>query len=182
MKTVIVTSANPVKIGAVSEGFRRMFPDEEFQFESITVSSGVADQPMGDRVILQGARTRAENARMTKAEADFWVGIEGGADDVEGEVVTFAWVYILAADGRHGKAKTVTFVLPPAVAELVRQGKELGEADDIVFGRTNSKQANGAIGLLTHDVLTRTTEYTSGVIMALVPFKNNELYRSSAPS
>jgi non-canonical (house-cleaning) NTP pyrophosphatase len=27
---------------------------------------------------------------------------------------------------------------PPAVAELIREGKELGEADDPVFGRSNS--------------------------------------------
>lgn len=176
MKTVIITSMNPVKSRAVEQGFQRMFPGEEFLFTGVKVLSGVSDQPMGDRTILQGARTRAENARAERPDADFWVGIEGGADEEEGELVTFAWVYILCSDGRHGKAKTVTFVLPPAVAVLVRQGMELGDADDAVFGRKNSKQDNGAIGLLTHDVLTRTSEYISGVIMALVPFKNTELY------
>lgn len=56
------------------------------------------------------------------------------------------------------------------------EGKELGEADDLVFGQTNSKQANGAVGILTDNVLTRTTFYEPAVILALIPFKNPELY------
>jgi non-canonical (house-cleaning) NTP pyrophosphatase len=48
---------------------------------------------------------------------------------------------------------------------------ELGDADDAVFGRSNSKQANGSIGLLTDDALTRTEYYVQAVIMALIPFK-----------
>jgi inosine/xanthosine triphosphatase len=30
--------------------------------------------------------------------------------------------------------------LPPKIVELLQQGMELGDADDIVFGQTNSKQ------------------------------------------
>jgi non-canonical (house-cleaning) NTP pyrophosphatase len=48
---------------------------------------------------------------------------------------------------------------------------ELGEADDVVFGRANSKQANGSIGLLTDDTITRTSYYVDAVVMALIPFK-----------
>jgi len=58
----------------------------------------------------------------------------------------------------------------------VNSGLELGEADDLVFGQANSKQKNGAIGLLTNDVLNRTTLYEQAVIMALIPFKNPHLY------
>jgi putative aldouronate transport system permease protein len=58
---------------------------------------------------------------------------------------------------------------------LVRAGLELGHADDRVFGRDNSKQANGAIGILTDDVVDREAYYVHAVIMALVPFKNPAL-------
>jgi non-canonical (house-cleaning) NTP pyrophosphatase len=61
---------------------------------------------------------------------------------------------------------------------LVRQGKELGEANDIVFERSNSKQNDGAIGLLTGNVIDRTKLYEHGVIMALVAFKNPEIYET----
>jgi non-canonical (house-cleaning) NTP pyrophosphatase len=58
------------------------------------------------------------------------------------------------------------------VAELIRNGKELGEADDIVFGESNSKQKMGAVGLLTNNVIDRTEYYTHAVILALIRFKN----------
>ena len=67
---------------------------------------------------------------------------------------------------------TGSFFLPDEVARLVRQGTELGEADDIVFGRQNSKQQNGSLGLLTADALDRTEFYEQAVMMALLPFKN----------
>ena len=59
---------------------------------------------------------------------------------------------------------------------MIRQGKELGEADDIVFNRANSKQDNGAVGLLTDNVIDRAQLYEQAVILALIPFKNEALY------
>jgi non-canonical (house-cleaning) NTP pyrophosphatase len=58
----------------------------------------------------------------------------------------------------------------------VRQGMELGDADDAVFGRSNSKQANGAVGILTGNVIDRAELYEQAVVLALIPFKNPELY------
>ena len=58
-----------------------------------------------------------------------------------------------------------------AVAELLRGGMELGDADDLVFGRENSKQANGAIGLLTDNVIDREAYYIHALVMALARFK-----------
>ena len=87
----------------------------------------------------------------------------------------FARVHIIDRAGQVGIGQTAVFYLPHQVAELVRQGLELGHADDIVFQRDNSKQANGAIGILTDDVIDREAYYIHAVIMALVPFKNPSL-------
>lgn len=175
MKKIIVASKNPVKIAAALNGFRAMFPDEEFSCEGVSAPSGVGDQPQNDADTLRGALNRAENVSKM-AEADFWLGIEGGIEDKEGSMEAFAWIVTKAKNGKIGKGRTGTFFLPPQVAELVRQGKELGEADDIVFQRTNSKQENGAVGLLTGNVIDRTRYYESAVIMSLIPFKNAGLY------
>ena len=175
MKTILVASQNPVKAQAALGGFQRMFPEEEFALRTLTVPSGVADQPFSSDETLQGAIQRAEAARQIDPAADYWVGIEGGVEIHEDELGAFAWIAILA-DGLEGKARTGTFYLPPAVAELIRQGKELGEADDIVFQQRNSKQKNGAIGILTGDVIDRAQLYEQAVILALVPFKNQDLY------
>jgi inosine/xanthosine triphosphatase len=174
MKTIVVASQNPVKLQAALGGFQKMFPGEAFRVEGATAPSGVSDQPMSDDETLQGALNRAHNARTLSPQADFWVGIEGGCDDVGGELQAFAWIVVLA-DSRVGKSRTGTFTLPAEVARLVRQGVELGEADDRVFNRSNSKRGNGAIGILTQDVIDRTAYYEHAIILALVPFKNPDL-------
>ncbi len=174
MKRIIVASQNPVKLQAVMQAYASLFPDETLSLEDVAAASGVSVQPLSDQETLHGARTRAQNARISCPEADLWVGIEGGISD-EGDLAAFAWVVVLSQT-QEGRAKTATFYLPAAVAQLIRQGIELGDADDIVFGRSNSKQQNGAIGLLTDDVVDRVGLYQPAVVMALLPFKNPELY------
>lgn len=180
MKIVLVASNNPVKLQAARNGFQRMFPGDAFHFEPVRVASGVRRQPLSDKETLQGALERTDGAAQLRPEADFWIGIEGGVDEQGSELGAFAWVVVRAREpggrDRLGKSRTGTFFLPPAVAELVRAGKELGEADDMVFGRSNSKQENGAIGLLTGNVVDRAALYEQAVILALVPFRNAELY------
>lgn len=66
--------------------------------------------------------------------------------------------------------------LEGGVAELVRAGVELGEADDRVFGRTGSKWEEGAVGLLTGGAVTRTELYAQAVALALCRFVHPELY------
>jgi non-canonical (house-cleaning) NTP pyrophosphatase len=53
---------------------------------------------------------------------------------------------------------------------------ELGHADDLVFNKSNSKQENGAVGILTENVIDRAEFYKQAVILALIPFKNPTLY------
>ena len=179
MKTIVISSKNPVKIEAVKHAFIRMFPGQMFQLESIAVTSGVSDQPKWDPEVIKGAETRASNAKTEIPNADYWIGIEGGIEDTQIGMTAFAWIVIIS-EKHIGRGRTGTFFLPEKVAQLVRQGKELGEANDIVFNRSNSKQNDGAIGLLTGNVIDRTKLYEHGVIMALVSFKNIELYESQA--
>ncbi len=177
MTVVVVGSTNPVKIRAVEGAFRRLFRDGEWSFDAVEVPSGVAHQPRSDEEALSGAERRAANAMASRPEAGFWVGIEGAVVDQGTEMASFAWIVVLGSSPRMvGKGRTGTFFLPRVVADLVRQGLELGDADDVVFGRINSKQQNGAVGILTGDALSRTELYEQGVLLALIPFKNDALY------
>ncbi|MEK7099439.1 MAG: inosine/xanthosine triphosphatase [Patescibacteria group bacterium] len=178
MKKVIVASHNPVKLAAVREGFERIFPGEVFVVEGMAVASGVSDQPRSNEETRAGAIQRSA-AVATASRGDFYIGIEGGVSTNEDGMEAFAWVAVQDAVGRKGKARSAGFFLPPRVAALIGEGKELGEADDIVFGRVNSKQENGAIGLLTGNAIDRKSYYREAVIMALIPFKNKTLYHIS---
>jgi len=62
MKKIIIASKNPVKINATLSGFQRMFPNEQFEIESVSVSSDVSDQPKSDSETFRGACNRANNA------------------------------------------------------------------------------------------------------------------------
>ena len=156
-----------------------------FTARGVSVPSGVPDQPFSDAETLQGALNRAERARELEPAADFWVGLEGGvAEDPTpglpysgGLLQSFAWVVVLGRkeSGRRGSARTATYYLPRETAALVRDGVELGPAEDRLWGRTNSKQKNGSVGLLTGDVIDRRGYYEQAVVLALIPFKNSGL-------
>jgi inosine/xanthosine triphosphatase len=175
MITLVIASTNPVKIQAAVNGFQRLFSGSELNVIAVAVPSDVVHQPMSDEETLRGALNRSANAQAAHPHADYWIGIEGGIQPIGQEMTAFAWIVVRSQE-MIGKGRTGTFFLPPAVTELIRQGKELGEADDIVFGRTNSKQENGAVGLLTDNVIDRAQLYEHAMILALIPFKNEQLY------
>ena len=175
MLTLVIASTNPVKVQAAANGFQRLFPGSELNVITAAVPSEVGHQPMSDEETLRGALNRSAHAQAAHPQADYWIGIEGGVQPIENELAAFAWIVVRSRD-MIGKGRTGTFFLPPAVAALIRQGSELGEADDIVFSRSNSKQDNGAVGLLTDNVIDRAQLYEQALILALIPFKNKKLF------
>jgi inosine/xanthosine triphosphatase len=183
MKKIIVASANPTKTNAALNAFHLMFPSEKFSIEGVSVSSGINDQPMSDEETFQGAWNRVENLLREIDNADFTVGIEGGIEEKQFGMAAFAWAVVKSRSGIVGAGRTATFFLPQKVADLIREGKSLGEADNIVFGRINSQQEQGAIGLLTNGILDRTKYSTDAVLLALIPFnKNLDLIAPTSPT
>ena len=174
----VVGSTNPVKLQAVREGAATFFANVEVV--SMSVPSGVSAPPFGDEESIAGATTlaRAGLGRQSGASpaADFGVGLEGGVVELREGLFACAWCTVVDRAGELGLACTGRFLLPPQVAELVRGGMELGEADDRVFGRVNSKQSDGAVGILTHGAFTRAQFYAPAVKLALVRFVNGTLY------
>lgn len=176
MKKIVVASKNPVKINAVEQAFQKMFKDMDCSVSGMSVSSGVSDQPMTDEETYVGAENRANSAYEAESDADYWVGIEGGLEEKEDDMEAFAWVVIRSKDGRYGKGRSSTFFLPDKVSKLIKEGKELGDACDIVFQEHNAKQKQGTIGILTDNNIDRTKYYIEPTIIALIPFKNSTLY------
>ncbi len=108
MKIIVVASQTPVKIHAVHDGFERMFPDEDFKIMKVSTPSGVGDQPFTDKDTLCGAHNRAKSAIHKIQDADFWVGIEGGVEERNGDLVAFAWIVVRSKE-LVGKGRTGTF-------------------------------------------------------------------------
>ena len=169
---IVVASRNPVKLNATRAAFTAQFPGKDLELQAVDVDSGAGDQPDSDAATRAGARTRAIRASDAMPDADYWVGLEGGIEVLDEQLMAFAWMAIKGTSGTIGEARSPTLPLPPAVKELIDQGMELGEANDRVFATVNSKQGGGAYGLLTDGKYTRESIYTQTLIIALIPFVN----------
>lgn len=171
-----VASLNPVKLNSCRFAFEKVFPQEKFVFKESDVDSGVSDQPFSDEETLKGAQNRAFRLSKSISDADFYIGIEGGLSECGNEIEAFAWAVVLSNDGKLGKGKTGSFFLPKPIVDLLKKGYELGDADDIVFEKSSSKRKNGAVGILTKNLIDRTLYYEHALILSLIPFVNRELY------
>ncbi|MCB9809839.1 inosine/xanthosine triphosphatase [Candidatus Peribacteria bacterium] len=173
---VVVASRNPVKIAAAEQVFVRSFPHAALQVTGVSVPSGVADQPLTAEETLLGAENRVRHAQQQLPEATYTVGIEGGVAWQEGRLMCFAAIVVAGPGGQTQCLMTPYFWLPPAVAELVERGVELGDADDQVFGHSNSKQQMGAVGILTQGQIDRQALYAHTLQLCIIPFCRPELY------
>ena len=52
----------------------------------------------------------------------------------------------------------------------------MSDADDVIFRRTNSKQGDGIVGILTSGAVDRTEYYAPAMMLALIPFANAKIY------
>lgn len=180
---IAVGSRNIVKINSAELGISTALNDPSISCQAIgyNVPSGVSDQPMNDSETKEGAIARAKAAFSHHFAAEgkyptFAVGLEGGVALVDGQLECFAWIIIIDAN-RMGAARTASFVLPERIRDLiVIEGKELGDADDQVFGSINSKQQGGSVGHLTNGIIDRTAYYQHAVILAMIPFIQPDLY------
>ena len=140
MKKVYIGSENPVKIECTRKGFEEVFRDiSAYEFIGKSALSAVGDQPMTNKETLLGAENRARHLKAKYPDGEYYVGIEGGIQSIGMDMEAFAWIVIHGKNSVVGKAQTSTFQLPPKIVELIRQGVELGHADDMVFNRKNSR-------------------------------------------
>ena len=158
---------------------------------------------------MAGARQRAEAlVQMARAKNERWkyfVGLEGGLDVIAGldaipsldvvpdlDVVSEAsirwvflesWAYVTDGAGRGAFGQSGAVLVPESLAEtVVDGGVELSQAIDAFAGGHNIRDAEGAWGILTRNLVTRQDSFRAAVINAFAPFFNRELYAASDPS
>ncbi len=173
IKTVAVGSGNPVKLAAAQSVVTAYFAGCEVVAKP--VPSGVPDQPFGDEQTIAGARERARRAREA-TDADLGVGLEGGVVDGRSGMHTCAWCVVVHRDGREGVGGSLAMPLPPAVAQMIREGEELGFAMDKFANERGTKHGKGAVGILTAGRIDRQGAYEVLVTYALAPFVTPELF------
>ena len=186
---VAVGSKRAPKLNAVTESLRTLGPildaEAEFEVVGVDVSSGVGHTPLGRAEVMAGARGRAEALfRIARERGESWryfVGLEGGLDVVHEDGRRIAclenWAYVCDALGRGAYGHSGGIVLPePLAAEVLDHGVELAAAIDAYAGGQGIRDAQGAWGVLTRNLITRQDVLRTAVINAFAPFFNAAAY------
>ena len=148
------------------------------------VSVSVPAMPLTDWQLMQGARERALAVRQSltskRMDADIYVGLEGGfhSISIEGEWHTFLRGWAYATDGKKqafGASPSIT--VPESIVKKVVEGRrELGLVIDEVSGARDVRSKQGAWGVLSRDLVTRSMSFELALIAAFAPFYNGRLY------
>jgi non-canonical (house-cleaning) NTP pyrophosphatase len=196
IQTVALGSDRAAKIMAVRASIARVATIDPawaaVKLVARPVEISAPAMPLTDWELMQGARERALAvcALLTrqKLEADLYVGLEGGfhSISVEGEWHTFlrGWAYVtdgmtdLETGREHGCfGATPSISVPESIRKRVMEGKrELGLVIDEVAGARDVRSRQGAWGILSRDLVTRSLSFELALIAAFAPFYNPELY------
>ena len=189
---IAVGSTRRPKLAAVHEAIREfgalLAPGVELEVIGVEVESGVGHTPANREELMQGARQRAEAlARLAREKAETWryfVGLEGGLDVIEGEggrrVLLESWAYV--TDGRNGHyGRSGGVEIPDALArEVLENGVELSAAIDRFAGAVGIRDAQGAWGVLSSGLISRTEAFRVAVVAAFAPFYNAKMYHAAS--
>jgi len=148
------------------------------------VTTNIPAMPLNDWQLMQGARERAlavrDSLRSRRIEADIYVGLEGGfhSISIESEWHTFLRGWAYATDGEKGSFGAAPSIsVPPAIVKSVIEGRrELGLVIDEVSGGRDVRSRQGAWGVLSRDLVTRSLSFELALIAAFAPFYNAALY------
>ena len=174
MKKISVGSENPAKVAAVENAVRGIWSDATVV--AVKVEAGVNAQPRSDDEAIEGATNRAKRS-LQKTDSDIGIGLEGCTVDTRYGMFNTGWVVAIGREKEVGLGCAGKVLLPERVASEIRNGKELGPVMDGLVGVQNTKQKQGAVGILTGDRVTRTMAFESAVICALAKFINPEYYK-----
>lgn len=192
IERIALGSDRAAKIMAVRASIARVAKiDSAWRDASVVARSVQTDapaMPLTDWQLMSGARQRALAVRKILVEqnlaADLYVGLEGGfhSISVDGDWHTFLRGWAFVTDGERGSfGMSPSIAVPPAIVKNVIEGKrELGLVIDEVAGARDVRSRQGAWGVLSRDLLTRSMSFEAALIAAFAPFYNPELY-STAP-
>jgi len=189
---IMVGSTRRPKLAAVQEAIRdfgpRLAPGSDFEVIGAEVESGVGHTPANRSELMQGARQRAEALIRQACEkpepAHYFVGLEGGLDSIEEQgqrrVFLESWAYV--TDGRHGHfGRSGAVEIPDALArEVLEKGIELSVAIDRFAGAVGIRDNQGAWGVLSSGLVSRTEAFRIAVVAAFAPFYNSKMYHAAS--
>jgi inosine/xanthosine triphosphatase len=206
---IAIGSKRGPKLKAVNQAlevFSPSFPPgTEFELVGFEVDSGVSHTPSSREELMRGARQRAETlaqiARKNGLQWQYFVGLEGGLDVIHEtssatpnqghsdsprsprrRVFLESWAYVSDGTRGHYGCSGAIELPEPLAREVLENGTELAVAIDRFAGMVGIRDAQGAWGVLSGDLITRQEAFRVAVIAAFAPFYNAKMYRAAVVS
>ncbi len=179
-----VGTRNPAKLSAAQKAVKQLLtrfdhpPEGAIRFNQTSTSTSVPDMPLTIHDVMQGALERALFTYKTFPESDFALGLEGGVYAVPEQNAVFLQSWAYAFNGQNGFfGSSPALPLPKAIiTPLFEEQKELSEVIDHLSGKHDVRSNEGAFGVLTRDLITRSDSFVMAVTAALTPFFNSDYY------
>jgi inosine/xanthosine triphosphatase len=186
---IAVGSTRRLKLSAVEDAVAsfggQLNPEANIEVQGFEVESGVSHTPCSREELMRGARQRAEALQQTFQRdghrAAYYVGLEGGLDvafeNGSHRVFLESWAY--ATDGTKGFfGRSGGIELPePLIDEVLEKGIELSAAIDRFAGEVGIRDAQGAWGVLSANMISRQEAFRLAVLAAFAPFYNAQMYK-----
>lgn len=185
---IALGSDRAAKLASVRDCITRIATIEPAWSEVTIIGRPVVIQapamPLSDKELMDGAEERASAVRtVIESEgltADLFVGLEGGFNSVVrgGERITFLRGWAYASNGEHGYFGCSPSIAVPGKlsAMVIEGGIELGVVIDKFGGENDIRSRQGAWGVLSRDLLTRSMSFETALLAALAPFYNIKSY------
>jgi inosine/xanthosine triphosphatase len=184
---ISIGSKNKVKTAAVEEAFQICFPKSEKKFSNYKIKNTISSMPKSRIELIEGANERAQLALTEKLKelknnekkSDLFiygVGLEGGISFEKSISKWFleGWVAIIHEKTNYiSYGRTAGMILPDVIVEKVLSGIELADVMDEISGLSNTREKDGAFGILTNNLFTRFDSFKEAIILACAPFYQN---------
>lgn len=179
-----IGSQNRTKVAACKQAFEQLqqkFPQScngKPIFKTFSTRTTVPDMPLTLHEIQQGALERALFVFSLQNKEGIALGMEGGVFRLEQNKQPLLQNWVYAYDGQKGFYGCSAAIPLPASIEkaLYNQKRELAEVIDELSGLSDVRSNDGAFGILTRNLISRTAAFEMAVISALTPFFNSEYY------
>lgn len=149
---IAVGSKNRAKVNAVRETWQELDPNVSVL--SVSVPSGVRNQPFSDEETIQGAIHRARRAKKALS-ADVGIGLEGGVTETPFGLFLCNWSALINEQDQCLVAGGARIPLPDQFRAPLNEGRELGPIMDEYTKQTGIRHHQGAIGVFTNGLVKR---------------------------
>ena len=179
---IVIGSVNPVKVEATKDAFKTILShtgkNDSLNFQSIEIKAPTLNNtPNSIEEMIQGATFRAEQSCSIQ-NADFGIGIEGGIFTNDSGTFLTAFAVVQNGSGSIGIGSAPAIKLPDHWKLGNHTSFELGSYVDHLTGGNNIKQKNGAMGILTDNILPRKESLKLSVICAYFSLINEKTTKS----